>query len=135
MQKEKRGMTKEIEKAKIDGTEKSAADTVRVVRPAVDIQELADSYVVRLDIPGAEKESIAAHINESTLTVSAKVQDRFQQGSAAGFNAQLPAEYRREFSLADNVETQTVDAAYELGVLKITLKKKQQFLTKKIKIL
>ena len=128
-------MTKEIEKSKIGGTEANAADAVQVVRPSVDIQELADSYVVRLDIPGAEKESIAAHVNESTLTVSAKVQDRFQRDSTVGIDNHLPAEYRREFSLADNVETQTVDAAYELGVLKITLKKKQQFLPKEIKIL
>ncbi|GEM_PF-1680581 len=127
-------MTKEIEKPKVDGTETNATETVRVIRPAVDIQELADSYVVRVDIPGAEKESIAAHISESTLTVSAKVQDHLQRDWAIASETQLPAEYRREFSLADNVETQSVDAAYELGVLKITLRKKQQFLPKEIKI-
>jgi len=127
-------MTKEIEKPKVDGTETNATETVRVIRPAVDIQELADSYVVRVDIPGAEKESIAAHISESTLTVSAKVRDHLQRDWAIASETQLLAEYRREFSLADNVETQSVDAAYELGVLKITLRKKQQFLPKEIKI-
>ncbi len=127
-------MTKELEHGKINGEEPNTAGTLRVLRPAVDIQELADSYVVRLDIPGAEKESIAAKINESTLTVSAKVQERFTQETAAVYDGSLPAEYRREFALADDVETQTVDAAYELGVLKITLRKKQQFLPKEIKI-
>ena len=126
-------MTKELEKGKINGEDSNATGTLRVLRPAVDIQELADSYVVRLDIPGAERESIAAKINESTLTVSAKVQERFTQ-EAAVYKGTLPAEYRREFALADDVETQTVDATYELGVLKITLKKKQQFLPKEIKI-
>ncbi|MGA9408797.1 MAG: Hsp20/alpha crystallin family protein [Bacteroidota bacterium] len=127
-------MTKEVEKVKTNGTEPNTADTFRVLRPAVDIQELADSYIVRLDIPGSDKESIVAQINASTLTVSAKVQERFTRETALVYDNALPAEYRREFSLADDVETQTVDAVYELGVLKITLKKKQQFLPKEIKI-
>ena len=103
-----------MKKKKSTETEPNTADTVRVLRPAVDIQELADSYVVRLDIPGAEKESIAAQINKSTLTVSAKVQDRFKREIGIMFDGSLPSEYRREFALADDVETQTVDAAYEL---------------------
>ena len=127
-------MTKELERENINGNEPKSTDAVRVLRPAVDIQELADSYVVRLDIPGAEKESIAAQIDKSTLTVSAKVQERFQRETGIVYDDLLPAEYRREFALADDVETQTVDATYELGVLKITLKKKQQFLPKEIKI-
>ncbi len=127
-------MTQEIEKGKINGEESTTTGTVRVLRPAVDIQELADSYVVRLDIPGAEKESIAAQIDKSTLTVSAKIQERFKQETGIAYDGSLPTEYRREFSIADDVETQAVDAAYELGVLKITLKKKQQFLPKEIKI-
>jgi len=127
-------MTKEIEKEKINGDEPNTTVTVHVIRPAVDIQELADSFVVRLDIPGAEKESITAQIDKSTLTVSAKVQDRFKRETGIVYDGSLPTEYRREFALADDVETQTVDAAYELGVLKITLKKKQQFLPKEIKI-
>jgi HSP20 family protein len=127
-------MTKEIEKENINGEEPNTASTVRVLRPAVDIQELADSYVVRLDIPGAEKESIAAQVDKSTLTVSAKVQERFKKEAGLVSDGSPRSEYRREFALADDVETQTVDAAYELGVLKITLKKKQQFLPKEIKI-
>jgi HSP20 family protein len=127
-------MTKEIEKGKINGEESNTTDSIRVLRPAVDIQELADSYVVRLDIPGSEKESIVARIDESTLTVSAKVRELFRQETAIADDGSRPTEYRREFSLADDVETQTVDATYELGVLKITLKKKQQFLPKEIKI-
>ena len=120
-------MTQELEREKVNRSEQS--QSVRVLRPAVDIQALADSYVVRLDIPGAEKDSINARIDKSTLTVSARVSAPLLIGEGA-----QPAEYWREFSLADDVETQSVNAVHELGVLKITLKKKQQFLPKEIKI-
>ena len=126
-------MTKEVEKVKTNGTEPNTADTFRVLHPASH-SRISRFVHCRLDIPGSDKESIVAQINASTLTVSAKVQERFTRETALVYDNALPAEYRREFSLADDVETQTVDAVYELGVLKITLKKKQQFLPKEIKI-
>ena len=125
-------MTKEIEKVNTEGSQ--SAPAVRVLHPSVDIQELADSFVVRLDIPGAEKTSILAQVHESMLKVSAKVPEHAVQVAELTFDDSTPVEYRREFSLADNIETNSVDALYELGVLKITLKKKQQYLPKEVKI-
>lgn len=127
-------MTKEIEKSEENAAHKKAETSTRVLRPAVDIQELAESYVVRLDIPGADKESISAHVDQSTLTVSARVEEYFKKDAALFYDDSLATEYRREFTLADNVEPQTVEAVYELGVLKITMKKKQQYLPKEINI-
>jgi HSP20 family molecular chaperone IbpA len=45
-------MTKEMQKTNYDGSGEST--THRTLVPKVDIQELADSFIVRLDIPGAE---------------------------------------------------------------------------------
>ena len=127
-------MTKEVQKAAESGSGAGKTRPVRVLRPAVDIQELADSYVVRLDVPGADKETIAAQIDQSTLRVSAKAAGYFRPGATLLVDTILPVEYRREFSLADNINPQSVDARYDLGVLKITLQKKRQFLPREIKI-
>ncbi|HTR80804.1 MAG TPA: Hsp20/alpha crystallin family protein [Bacteroidota bacterium] len=127
-------MTKEVQKTNGNEVAAESAQSVWVIRPAVEIQELPDSYVVRLDIPGADKESITARINQATLTVSAKVSDVFERGASQLSGDSRPAEYRREFSLAENVDTGTVDALYDLGVLKVTLRKKQRFLPREIKI-
>lgn len=123
-------MTKEIQKTNYDGSGKSS--TVTLI-PKVDVQELADSFVVRLDIPDAEKESIVARVIDATLTVTANTPGYFKR-DAISMSDDLPAEYRREFSLADNIDSHSIDAIYELGVLRITLKKKQQYLPKEIKI-
>jgi HSP20 family protein len=127
-------MTKELEKTASNGSEAGGSQTVRVLRPDVDIQELADSFVVRLDIPGADKETIAARVIQSTLTVSARVPEYFKRDAELLYDSSLPNEYRREFTIADNVDTQTVEALYDLGVLKVTLQKKRQFLPREIKI-
>ena len=127
-------MTQEMQKMNENGGNRSAARSVRTLVPAVDIQELADSFVVRLDIPGAEKESIATRVSDSTLTVDANVSSYFKSEETLLEAESLPTEYHREFSLADNIDIRSIEAAYELGVLKITFKKKQQYLPRQIKI-
>jgi len=127
-------MNNEIQKKTGNGSELDVNGDARVLRPAVDIQELADSYVVRLDAPGAKKDTITAQVNGSTLTVSAKVPAYFRPDAESLFGNRSAIEYRREFVLADDVDTGTVSALYELGVLKVTLQKKRQFLPKQIQI-
>ena len=127
-------MTKEIQKAESNGAEKGATRTVRTLVPAVDIQELAEAYVVRLDIPGADKASISAKVEGSDLDVVAELAEYFPKDVTLEHDDSVPVEYRRTFTLASDVETSSIEALYELGVLKIVLKKKQQFLPKAIKI-
>jgi HSP20 family protein len=112
----------------------TSAGTVRSVLPGVDIQELPASYVLRLDMPGVEKEAIKAHVNERVLTVSGTAPAYFKQDAALLFDDSVATEYHREFTLADNVDVQSVDAVYEFGVLTVTLKKKSQFLPKEISV-
>ena len=125
-------MTKEMQKTNYDGS--NDGYTRRNLVPVVDIQELADSFVVRLDIPGAEKESIVARVIDATLTVTASAPALFKR-NAILTEDDSPVEYLREFSLADNIDPHSIDAVYELGALRITLKKKLQYLPKEIKIL
>ena len=103
---------------------------VHTVIPAVDIVETSNSYVVTLDLPGAEKNKIKAQIENSTLTVSAPVERHYGEEK----ENETVREYRREFSLANDVDVNTVNALYDLGVLTVTLNKKQQFLPKQITI-
>lgn len=103
---------------------------VQTVVPAVDIVETKNSYVVKLDIPGAKKDQIKAQVEQNTLIVTAPVAEYLKDEKATDF----AKEYRREFSLANNVDVNTIDAQFELGVLTITLNKKIQFLPKEITI-
>jgi len=106
----------------------------RRITPSADIQELPQSYVVRLDMPGADRANIKAQINEGVLTVEVAVDAHFEKDATLLLDDSLPIEYHRRFSLADDVDQQAVDAAYELGVLTITLNKKRHFLPRTISI-
>ncbi len=108
-----------------NGNEKS----VHTLVPAVDIVEKKGSYVVTLDLPGAAKDKIKAQIEENTLLVTAELSEFMQTE-----NAEVVHQYHREFSLANDVDANTIDAKFELGVLTIELNKKAQFLPKEITI-
>ncbi|MGE5313885.1 MAG: Hsp20/alpha crystallin family protein [Acidobacteriota bacterium] len=106
----------------------------RRVVPAADIQELPQSYIVRMDMPGASRDAIKAQIEEGVLTVEVTVDPYFAKDATLLVDDSLPIEYHRKFSLAEDVDQQAVDAAYDLGVLTITLNKKQHFLPRQISI-
>lgn len=102
---------------------------VHSIIPAVNIIESPKAYTVTLDIPGAVKENIKANIENNVLVVTAEIAD-----TASKENAEMVKQYRREFTLANDIDVHTVDAKYELGVLAVTLNKKEQFLPKQISI-
>lgn len=102
---------------------------VRTIIPAVNIAETPTSFIVSLDIPGASKEGISAAVENNTLVVTAKVPSNTESE-----NIRAAAEYRREFTLANDIDLQSVDAHYLGGVLTITLTKKQQNIAKQISI-
>lgn len=95
------------------------------VTPAVSIIESQDSFLVSLEIPGAAKERIAVNVEHQMLSVSAEVPSGDERAGKR---------YRREFTLANDIDAQSADARYELGVLTVTLKKKEQFKPKQIHI-
>lgn len=103
--------------------------TVHSIIPAVNIVESAKGYTVTLDIPGAVKENVKANIENNVLIVTADVAEYSQAE-----NVETAKQYRREFTLANDIDVHTVDAKYELGVLTITLSKKEQYLPKQITI-
>jgi len=111
----------------INGT--TETKTIQSIIPAVNITETPTSYIVSIDIPGAVKEKIKANIENDTLIVSAEIANSDQTE-----NVESARQYHREFSLANDIDVHTVDAQYKLGVLKISLNKKQQYLPKQITI-
>ena len=102
---------------------------VMTVTPAVNIVETPHSFIVSLDIPGAMKDRIKANIENNSLVIAADIVNTTDAG-----NAVPEKQYRREFSLANDIDTNSVEAQFELGVLSVTLKKLEKYVPKQIHI-
>ncbi len=104
-------------------------DRASMVRPAADLYEDGEHYYVRMDLPGMDKDAINVEIERGILTVG---------GARKGFGddgeAQRTFEVRRSVRLPEAIAEDQVKAAYEDGVLTVTLPKREEDRARKVMI-
>ncbi len=104
----------------------------RIVPPVTDIYETADSFVVKLDMPGATKESIRLQIEPRKLVVQCSIGVADEKNLV--YSEIGRKRYYREFNITDGIAYDKVSAQFELGVLTITLPKTEEVKAHEIKI-
>lgn len=89
----------------------------------VDVKETENEYLVEADLPGVKKEAIDINYENNYLTIKAKREDNIEEKNDNFVRRERHyGELRRSFFI-DNVEETKIDAAFQDGVLKITLPK------------
>lgn len=94
--------------------------------PAIDLEETKDTYIVRSDLPGLEKDKINITVKENLLTIEGAREVAQETGdSKNGYYAQERSygSFARSLSLPGPVDESKISAAYKNGVLTITLPK------------
>ena len=103
--------------------------------PAVDIYEDAQKVVLKLEVPGIEEKDLDIRVENHTLTV--KGERKFEKEEKEENFHLIERRYGsfyRSFTLPSTVDTESVNAAYNAGVLKLELKKKPEAQPKQIKV-
>ncbi|MGC2478463.1 MAG: Hsp20/alpha crystallin family protein [Candidatus Sulfotelmatobacter sp.] len=103
--------------------------------PAVDIYEDAGKVVLKLEVPGIEEKDLDVRVENHTLTV--KGERKFEAEEKEQNFHRIERRYGtfyRAFTLPSTVDTESVAASYNAGVLKLELKKKPEAQPKQIKI-
>lgn len=88
-----------------------------------DIVEEDDKYVVECELPGFSREDISVDIENDRLTISAR-HERKDDGRTYIHRERTDASYQRSFSIS-NIQTDSITAAYNDGVLILNLPKAQ----------
>jgi HSP20 family protein len=95
-----------------------------MVKPFADVYETDEAYVVKLDLPGAEKDKINVSIRPGFLSVRAVVQPSVREEHKVLFREiQANKVYYREFRLAEGADHNRVEAQFDDGVLTVTIGK------------
>ena len=89
-----------------------------------DIRDRGDHILLEADLPGFDRENIDLEVKEGILTISARREEREEDQNEGGY---LCRERRcdsvtRAFGL-EGIQEDGITAAYENGVLKLTLPK------------
>jgi HSP20 family protein len=104
------------------------------VTPVADIYETSDAFVIRLDMPGALKESISVVIEADTLSVQGKAEMTHLKSAVLLYGEIGTRSYARRFGLGDGLDRGAVEARFENGVLEVTIPKAESLKARLIQI-
>lgn len=96
--------------------------------PAVNIAESEQNYHLELTIPGFSKEELQIQLEENTLVVSGEKKKELEQNQPEKRYSRREFSYqnfKRTFTLPENVAEERIAAQFENGILKLDLPKKE----------
>ena len=95
--------------------------------PAVNITENKDNYSLSLAIPGLKKNDFKIDVEGNILTISSEKQESKEEEDEQFTRREYSySSFSRSFTLPNEVNKEKIDAAYEEGVLRLTLPKKDE---------
>jgi HSP20 family protein len=111
-------------------------------RFAVDLYEDEANTYVRAELPGINRDDLTVEMTDGTLTISVAsrapaASKKSNDEAASGDEAETAEEtfsFTRSITIPDEVQSDKVSAAYENGVLTVTLPKREEVKPKKITV-
>ena len=103
--------------------------------PAVDVYEDEHNVTLKIEVPGIDEKDIDVRIENNTLTVHGerKLEKDEKEENYRRIERQYGS-FTRTFTLPTTVDTESVSANYEKGILKVKLAKKAEAKPKQIKV-
>jgi HSP20 family protein len=104
--------------------------------PAMDIYETDNEIVAKLNVPGVDPENINISVDNQTLRVSGKFEDKKEEKSKNYLRREIRyGSFERVAHLPMPVKEDKVEATYDKGVLQIVMPKAEKAKSeKKIKV-
>lgn len=91
--------------------------------PQLDFEQFEDHYLVEVDLPGLNKESINIEIKNNFLTVSGERENKRESKNDQGFyRSEISyGAFQRTITLPKDASNEGIDADYKNGVLEIKI--------------
>ncbi|SEM58810.1 heat shock protein Hsp20 [Mucilaginibacter gossypiicola] len=105
--------------------------------PAVNIAESENEFYVELAVPGLKKEDFKINLDKNVLSVAAeKKAENVEEGKKFSKREYSYNSFVRSFTLPESADQSKIDADYAVGILKLTIAKKEEakFQTREIAV-
>jgi HSP20 family protein len=100
--------------------------------PLVDVHETEDEYLVRVDLPGVKADDVNLEVNENVLSISGS---RVAEETGPAQLVERPyGSFVRTLTLPQGVNSESIEAGYQDGVLELRIPKPAEQKPKKISI-
>jgi HSP20 family protein len=87
----------------------------------MDLYRSGDHYVLHADLPGIDPGSVDVHVDNGTLTIRAERSGRTEQDVQWLTNERFVGTFQRQLSLGEGIDTESISATYDNGVLSVTI--------------
>ena len=103
--------------------------------PQADVLEGEKEFRILMELPGVQPGDLDISLENQTLSVKANRETEVPEGfEVVRHERAAKAEFHRTFNLGNGVEAEGIEAAFDNGVLTLTLPKSQQSLPRKIEV-
>ena len=111
-----------VEEHKAEETEQNLVDFV----PKINMRESENEYFIEVELPGVHKENVDIQIDANVLTVSGEraIKEDVKEEEYRKVESNY-GKFSRAFTLPKRIDTSSIEASFELGILEITVPKKE----------
>jgi HSP20 family protein len=103
--------------------------------PAVDVAEEDNEYVVKIELPGVNKDDVKITLESNILTIRGeKKAEKESKDKNYHRMERSYGSFQRSFTLPTSVKNDKIDAEYNNGILSITLPKAEEAKPKQIEV-
>jgi HSP20 family protein len=100
----------------------------------MDAYRRGDEFLVHLDLPGVDPGSIDVTVEGTTLTVGAERRFEQKEGDELIVSERPQGRFTRELRLGTLIDSESIGASYEGGVLTLTLPVSERARPRKVEI-
>jgi HSP20 family protein len=115
-------------------TQQLLGTTARPAAMPMDAFRDGDTFVVELDLPGVDPETIDLDVERNVLTVKAERHPSAGQNTEVLIAERPTGAFSRQLFLGETLDTERIDASYDAGVLRLHIPVAEQAKPRKIAI-
>ncbi len=106
--------------------------------PAVDVEETAENYIVKAELPGFNEKNVKITVDKHVLHIAGEIDETEKEKDESGrkylIRERRQESFERSFSLPDGLDESKITADFENGILTVTLPKTPAEQPKRIEV-
>jgi HSP20 family protein len=106
----------------------------RVFLPVTDIFETPETLTVVLEMPGVDRNSVEASVEDGVVTIEGRIDFSKYEGMQPMYTEYNVGHYARSFEISNKIDQSKTSAQMKYGVVTIVLPKAEQAKPRKIQV-
>ena len=129
-------MAQELQVQQKREVEKKTEGTIpaRVFVPVTDIFETPEALTVVLEMPGVDRNSIEANVENDIVTIEGRIDFTKYEGMQPVYTEYNVGHYVRSFQISNKIDQGKISAEMKDGVVTLVLPKAEQAKARRIKV-